>query len=59
MEPDYEIKSKDPVVPPPNNRICPFISNPENLVECLRERCGTWMINECAFVRLAKGKQTF
>jgi len=47
---------KEPLVPPPQNRICPFISTPDNLVECLRERCGAWIINECSLVRLAKGK---
>ena len=57
MEPDYQ--EKKPIVRPPQNKICPFISNPENLVECLREQCGAWMINECSLVRLAKGKTTF
>jgi len=53
---EHTAGNREPIIAPPQNRICPFISTPENLVECLRERCGAWMINECSLVRLAKGK---
>ena len=43
----------------PENKICPFISNHDVLIECLREKCGVWMINECSLVRLSKGKTAF
>jgi hypothetical protein len=43
-------------VPHPETKICPLLSSCEKLVECLRERCGVWTINECALVRMSKGK---
>ena len=53
------LEEDSPPVSVPVNRICPFLSTSDRMVECLRERCGIWVINECALVRITKSRQTF